>query len=334
MSRNPGSFSAGTYLVRICIFVLIVYLTLNIDHIMVFLDELNVGSKVQPQKKVEPFCNVTLMGQFNYISKNITRWSTIWSEHIQDIVIATPENTPIDNHTHGKVMFYKKDRGKKSPYSNILKVLKERNSINCLLYVHDDLLVTGSILRRLGRQEWISTVYTKTFFESTSESDQVITLYRNGTAFAHGSWSLDKWPWWPGCRSAFINMFTDKVVKPYLKKSKTLEDFINVRIGQSDMLYLTLSSSEQRLWLLNVFELFGKHSIFLECAIPTAVFWMKKRFQIKVYNANLCTDWGGLRGTPGLMFEHCNNESMYNVFHPIKMGLIANWTDYFNAITG
>ena len=207
MCRNPVSFSAYKKFLRICILILIVYLTLNNGHIMVFLNKLMVGSKEKQKDKVGPFCNVTLMGQFNYISKNISSWSTIWSEHIKDIVIATPESTPIDNQTYGKVIFYNEDRGLTSPYSNILKLLKERKSINCLLYVHDDLLVTGSVLRRLGRREWIST--------ANVESHQLIRLYRNGSAFAHGNHKLDQWPWWPGCRSAFINMFNDKEVEPY-----------------------------------------------------------------------------------------------------------------------
>ena len=297
-----------------------------------------VVSKEQRQNEVRSFCNVTLMGQFNYISKKISSWSSIWSEHIKDIIIATPKGTPIDNYTYGQFMFYKGDRGMTSPYSNILKILKDSDSINCLLYVHDDLLLTGSILRRLGRKEWISTVYNPdSTWTKNLESDLLITLYRNGTSFSHGNpewpWAIDKWSWWPGCRKTFMNMFNDAQFKPYLEKSKTFEDFINLRIGKSDMLYLTLQTTEQRLWFFNILELFSKHSLFLECAIPTAVFWMKTRFEIDVYNANLCTDWGSLRGRPGPLIEHCNNEGTYDVFHPVKMGLVANWTDYFNAIT-
>ena len=93
----------------------------------------------------------------------------------------------------------------------------------------------------------------------------------------------------------------------YIVKSDTDEHFINVRIGQADMLYLSTLSSEQRAWLLDIFELFTKHSLFLECAVPTAVFWMKIRFEIEVYNAKLCTDLGGLTGDPGKLIEKCNN---------------------------
>ena len=286
--------------------------------------------KQQRRPRPMPFSEVTLMGQFNYISKNVSNWSNVWSDHIRDIVIATPEGTPVENDTFGKPMFYKQDGGHTSPYINILKVLKENNSVNRLLYVHNDLLLTKSTLRRIGRPGWISTLY----IEGTDlESDHIITLYRNGTSFKHDNSSfLDHWMWWSGCRNVFLKIFNDAVVEPYLQKSNTDEDFINVRIGASDMLYLTLLTPEQRLWLINILELFAKHSLFLECAIPTAVFWMKKRFEIDVHNANLCTDWGGLRGDPGKLIEHCNKEGSYDVFHPIKIGLVGNWTDYFNFI--
>ena len=94
-----------------------------------------VVSEEQQQNEVIPLCNVTLMGQFNYISKKITSWSSIWSEHIKDIVIATPQGTLIDNHTHGKVMFYSEDRGMTSPYSNIVRVLKERETTSIVSYM-------------------------------------------------------------------------------------------------------------------------------------------------------------------------------------------------------
>ena len=77
-------------------------------------------------------------------------------------------------------------------------------------------------------------------------------------------------------------------------------------MGPADMLYLSLLSSEQRAWLLDIFKLFAKHSLFLECAIPTAVLWMKTRFEIEVYNAKLCTDWGGLRRAPVKLIEKCH----------------------------
>ena len=55
-------------------------------------------------------------------------------------------------------------------------------------------------------------------------------------------------------------------------------------------------------------------------------------FKIEVYNANLCTDWGGLRGAPGKLIENCNNKGTYDVFHPIKIGMLGNWSSYFNEI--
>ena len=112
-------------------------------------------SHQEREKENRRFCDVTLMGQFNYISENISRWTHNWSDYFNDIVIATPEGTHIEKDTIGLPIFYKQDNGIISPYSNILRVLNERKNVKCLLYVHDDLLLTGSALNRLGRQEWV-----------------------------------------------------------------------------------------------------------------------------------------------------------------------------------
>ena len=326
--KQKCSFSVYTFMTFTWSLMVLYYLTIYLFPMMAVDGGFILISHQERERKNRRFCDVTLMGQFNFISGNISRWTHDWSDYFNDIVIATPDGTNIEDSTIGRPIFYKKDNGIVSPYSNILRLLKERKSIKCLLYVHDDLLITGSTLNRLGRSEWVSTVY------QTDESDQLITLYRNGTSLIKNknNKNLDNWSWWPGCRKAFLEMFDETVVKPYVQKSETGQDFINVRNGQADMLYLSILSSEQRMWLIDILELFTKHSMFLECAIPTAVFWMKTRFEIEVYNAKLCTDWGGLRGAPGHLIEKCKNEGTYNVFHPIKIGEVGNWSDYFNAI--
>ena len=359
MHKARCSGSVFTYIVVICLLIVIFCSTRKFYHIKVSNDGLMMASNTKIKEFGPIACNVTLMGQFNSKSKHISTWINIWSKHIKDIVIATPEGTSIEAQTcrglRCRIMFFKDDRGRLSPYSNILRVLKEDNSVNSLLYVHDDLLITGSTLRRIiGRHEWISTMNLSALLSdikynyrnSDSESDNIITLYRNGTSFARDrNWNVDTWGWWGWdpipwaknikcCRNKFMDMFNDTVVEPYLQKSKEDdEDFINVSIGQADMLYLNLQSSEQRLWLINIFELFEKHSMMVECAIPTAVFWMKTRFGIEVHNANLCTAWDGLRDKPGQMIKRCNNKGIYDAFHPVKMGLSSgSWNDYFNAI--
>ena len=182
------SFQGYFYFVSICFLICGFYLWTNIYHMMVSYDGFMVGSYEQQRRpRPWPFYEVTLMGQFNYISKNVSSWSNIWSEHINDIVIATPEGTPIEKGTFGRPMFYKQDSGHTSPYTNILRVLKENNGINRLLYVQDDLLITKSTLRRIGRPGWISTIYIE---DTDLESDHLITLYRNGTSFKHDNSSF------------------------------------------------------------------------------------------------------------------------------------------------
>ena len=143
MYRTPYSFRGYSYFVSISLLICVCYLTTNIYHMMVSYDGFLMTSyEEQRRPRPRPFCKVTLMGQFNYISKHVSSWSNIWSKHTKEIVIATPEGTPIEKDTFGRPMLYKQDSGFTSPYTNIVRVLKENDGVNCLLYVHDDLLLS------------------------------------------------------------------------------------------------------------------------------------------------------------------------------------------------
>ena len=281
-------------------------------------------SRVTTVKKIEPTCNTTLMGQFNYISSNISVWNRMWSKQIKDIVIATPIDTPIQNLTLSQYMFYQGDRGTHSPYSNMAKVIKENKNICGLLYVHDDLLITGSIFHRLGGNEWISTV--------GNPDHQNIRVYQNGTFFSNNSKIMNnRWVHWKGCHRKFMKMFRDERLESYLRISEHGNVFLQVRTGQSDMLYAFLPSSEQTNAFLELLDLFTQYKVYLECAIPTAMSLMQERFGIKTHNAPLCTDWSDLRRKPNKMIEKClKNGDSYEIFHPVKISQVPNWTQYFD----
>ena len=72
MCSKLDSFSTYSKLVCSCILICTVYLTLKYDHIMVSHGTAMVVSEKELENEVRPFCNVTLMGQFNYISQKIT----------------------------------------------------------------------------------------------------------------------------------------------------------------------------------------------------------------------------------------------------------------------
>ena len=105
----------------------------------------------------------TLIGQFNYPSTFYSEWSGIWSEFTKDIVIATPENITHPNYDtggrriFGRFMKYQDDHGFTSPYTNMARVIQENNHSMGYLYIHDDMMFSGSIFEKLGGSEWIVT---------------------------------------------------------------------------------------------------------------------------------------------------------------------------------
>ena len=132
-------------------------------------------------------------------------------------------------------------------------------------------------------------------------------------------------------------MFNEKVVEPYLHKSEMGDAFMNVLHGPAEMVSICLSNPEQTKEFLDILDLFSNYKLYLECAIPTAVLWMKMRFNIKLNNARLCTDWGEMRHDSSQLFNNCwKSEGSYDIIHPIKIGLKAaetsNWTEYFNKM--
>ena len=54
-------------------------------------------------------------------------------------------------------MLYKSDLGYVLPYINIANVLRENDDATGILYVHDDMLLTSSVLRNVGGREWLAT---------------------------------------------------------------------------------------------------------------------------------------------------------------------------------
>ena len=103
----------------------------------------------------------TLIGQFNYPSKFYSKWSEIWSKFTKDIVMSIPENITHPNYnTVGKRIFgrfvkYQGDKGYTSPYMNMARVIRENNHSMGYLYIHDDMMISGSIFKKLGGSEWI-----------------------------------------------------------------------------------------------------------------------------------------------------------------------------------
>ena len=103
-----------------------------------------------------------MMGQFNHhlTLSSISTWIDSWSKVVEtkNIIMAI---TDCESHDYPKInsssyLCYKSDYGYYSPYINIAKVLKTSGT-NGILYIHDDMLITSSLRKKLGKSSWVIT---------------------------------------------------------------------------------------------------------------------------------------------------------------------------------
>ena len=325
-----------------------IFISIQLIIFVSFVVSNNFFLKTKLQEKLNPYQNITLLGQFNYMSKNVSLWIDAWSKVINrnKIVVAAPCHIPelpvcplrpYPTISPSKYLFYVYDGGQYSPYINIAKVIKEEENIYGILYVHDDLLLHRYILEKIGGNEWIVS----------GSIEQVITFYENSMIVSNQNLSkILQWLQWNKCSTSFTKMFHDERLQPYRHRTKILYRngefidylYMNVTMGQSDMLYAVFPNFELKQSFLNLLEVFAEYDLMLECAIPTAVSMMQERFGIKLHNTPLCTHWKELRDMPKEMIENCKREmkhkniEKYGAYHPIKMGLNNDWMYYFEYI--
>ena len=305
----------------------IVLVSIQIFLILLFIVNQNFRPSSEPLTNLHAHSNIILLGHFNYPSFNLSTWKESWSRVVNpdDIIIAVPNaqnKTPHFILQDTQQILYKNDRGYVSPYANIAKVIREREDINGILYVHDDMLLSSSVLRKIGGTEWLATnVNAKKF-----------AIYKNSTSESikdAPTW----WVHWKGCIATFLKMFNDSRLKPFKHKSVHQDSFINMKQGQSDMLYAYLPR-EQKLAFLNLLELFSEYKLFLECAIPTSVLLMQEKFDIALKSIPLCTFWNGLRGKPKEMIKKCGKDIViHGAYHPIKISFDHDWVQHFDDIS-
>ena len=287
-----------------------------------------------PPTEIHPYENFIVMGQFNYVSHNISTWRNKWSEvvNLNKIIIAIPNDTSHPYPTGGRYKYYLADWGFSSPYINLANVIRENENTQGFMMIHDDLILKSSILQKLGGKEWISTNVDLYNF----------SIYKNSTME-----SLTNAPkWWkrlPLCLDTFLKMFNDERLGPFKHQSTNQESFITVRRGASDMFYAFLPNSEQRISFLNLLDLFGENNLFLECAIPTAILMMQEKFGVNLYDAPLCTDWKLRERKEDSaekskeMVENCAKKEIvknkvFEAYHPIKIGFNHDWPQLFDYI--
>ena len=310
------------------------------------------------------FNSTILMGQFNYKSNHLKEWSDCWlkTESFDKIVIAVPNSTSLIRNERIDLISYREDKGYVSPYTNIGKVIRKNQNVKSLLYVHDDLLISKLIHDKVGKTEWIISDEHQMGGVRRLDADQVIRLYENGEFYLNSTrmnntgqmtrlyengtfYLIENKPLnisffhWKHCRTSFKTMYTDPRLDPYRQQfslnGKVLSA-LDFRFGQSDMLHLSIQSTEERNAILELIDLFGEHDLFLDCAISTLVLMMQQRFKIKTYYAPLCTSWdySKVRNNPQLLISKCKRRRDVNfeLFHPVKISKISSWPTYFHNL--
>lgn len=271
---------------------------------------------------------VIVMGQFNFIpcASCVETWSRAWATLTPnvdryEIYAAVPNGTSSAYaETRAHIIRYRSDKGFYSPYINLADMIRmAAPDVRGVLYVHDDLLLTRSLLYRVGGTEWVTP------FNITTRSGYV---QRDGVVkSAGGGWSRKY-------ARAIKRVAGDPRMEPYWITDRQGHRILSIGNGLSDMLYISISDADHTAAFLTLLDVFSKHKLFLEVAIPTAVLLMKQRYDIAVYSANLCDsyDWGS--PSRGSDLPACAKNDGIEIVHPIKLGRsLSIWRAIFDNIT-
>jgi len=290
-----------------------------------------------------PLASTTLLIHFNYNTnleqseQSVNMWSQLCPE--SNIILALPHTDsaaahggnnegvgavyPIPEKANATVrtIRYVSDKGFYSPLYNIIKVIQESTKTNGVLYVHDDMLLSASLLSEIETTDnWVATV----------EADTSVVPFqwlRNGT-FA-GPLPPDSWWWKTRCMSKFSELARDPRMHRFWGDKTSLD----LKVGPSDMLYVNTRNRTQMHEFTAILDIFAHHQLFLECALPSAVAIMQQNHAVRVRLVKLCTTWKtDDRNNPDKW--PCIGDKTYSAFHPVKQRMKNNqWAARFEQIS-
>lgn len=290
----------------------------------------SVGYEFPAQYNYEP-PEIMVMGQFNMPMdlKMVDRWMGQWAQvyPADNIVAFLPTGTNLEQNKDSRKRMYIEPgsgMGYVSPYLNLARfamelVNKEGNTATGILYVHDDMVVTSSFLRRIETQprSWYIAPYAG---NSTGWA-----LYDTGPINGPTDW-----PNFELCRAPYENVSKDaRMSRFWLRDGKTNK--IPLTNGQSDMMYLSLHDKKAVKMFAELAEIFGDHKVFLECALPTIFELVGQRPGVSMEIANLCTSWDNNRSFPS-SWPCSQNSDGVELFHPVKISS-GNFEPWFESMT-
>jgi len=288
-----------------------------------------------------PLASTTVLVQFNYNTnrRESERSANMWSKlcSLSNVILALPRSDPTVAGRIGgadeirpnpgnpeslfRIVRYTGDKGFYSPLHNMIKVIRESTATTGVLYVHDDMLLSASLLSEIETTEdWIATIEPDT-------SVVPFQLLRNGTLT--GPLPPTSWWWTTRCMSKFGELVRD----PRLQRFWGTEMGLDLKVGPSDMLYVSTKNRTQMHDFTAILEIFAQDELFLECALPSAVAIMQQKHGVRVRLVQLCTAWNTSdRNNPDKW--PCIQDKAYSAFHPVKPRIPNNrWAERFQQIS-
>jgi len=272
-----------------------------------------------------PFSQITLLGQFNWntAQSQVSEWVRMWSQvfPVSNAMLAIPQDRTVFHHNTvqreavPEFVRYIPDKGFYTPMLNLIYAIQESPTTQGVLYVHDDMILSSALLTHIGTEKWVATFNPEDTFR----------WLRDGTFT--GNTPPSSWVWWGrDCVSPLQNIASDPEMDQFWGDNGSLP----VAWGQSDMLYVNTTNRAQMAAFTALLNIFARHKLFLECAIPSAVAIMQEKYAVRVHWAVLCTNWGFKRPYPSMW--PCIDNTHHEAFHPIKPS-DGMWSHYFQTIT-
>ena len=252
-----------------------------------------------------------LLGQFNWdaTADHLSRWVDAWGRVVdpQNIHPYVPNVVPDERAT----VYPAPDKGYYSPYKNLANKLRSTPVGSSVLYVHDDLIVRASAVKKLG-SAW---KYTGSMFELPWPAK---THY--------------KWHWAKTCYASIRSIEKAGVVQRLIGQpfpfNSDKASLLRWGRGQSDMLYARNNNSTLTTLFCDLLDEFYRRKLFLECALPTALHIMQSLFGVETENLSLCTNWGKHR--KNMIESKCYQRGGFDVLHPVKNSIFFAAFDHIN----
>lgn len=274
--------------------------------------------------------SVFVLGHFNYApcAGCLATWRSTWARHVDPLNVAAvcPKGGG-----GGCDRYYREaraTRGWLSPYMNLASALRGLPaSATGLLYVHDDMVVAPAFLGRLGSPGWVRS---DTLGPASPGNYRRVSwdrrMPRGHAGLRRGGGR--KWHWRKPCEAGLSRLPAS--LSGYWNSTHP----VDLVTHQSDMLYVDVSRRDVVLEFVELLDVMAGASMFLECALPTALEAVRRRWGLRVDTAALCTSWDKKsRGT--YRSWKCSQRKAihkYELFHPIKLSQYKSWGEEWDYI--